>query len=688
MTAAFSITTFRASRQGLAAAVHGNAVVPLRGSDIRRMGGTSHAPPPTRTAALLDAADADHSRDDYHADHPHAWNSGRDLLMATYALNWDLDSLYPNPASADFAPILERLRTDMRQLAADSELLPSVETDSAAWGAYLDRMADVLSRYEDLGAFVGCHCAADAGNKTYQRLEGVLAALEPQWQQTLTNVEFGLREIDPGRLAAILDQDERLARVRFYLEERQRSAALRLPKGEELLAAELAVDGLNAWSRLYDRLSGELRIEVMEKGELVKKSPGQVQFDSPERSVRQNNFYAASRAWKTIADTCADALNHICGARLTKYRRLGIDHLAVPLRLNRMTRPTLDAMWRTITERKGCLVEYLSAKAKLLGLEKLCWYDTQAPLPMMREAAAPPPRVAGAAGRLSWDEACSTVVNTLGEFSAEFGAFADQALRGAWVEAEDRPGKRQGGFCTGLPTKGVSRIFMTFTGSPDSMSTLAHELGHAYHSWVLRERPLFLRDYPMNLAETASTFAEAIVNDRRLADAATTSEKLSILDNICADGVAFLMNIHCRFLFEDAFHRERPAGEVPAERLFELMESAQKEAYLNALADDGWYPGFWISKLHFYIAGWPFYNFPYTFGYLLSQGLYALAHDEGPGFSDRYRRFLLASGSRLTEEVVQETLGYDLTRPDFWNRSLDIVEEHVREFVRLSGAAG
>src|SRR5690606_39109017 len=114
------------------------------------------------------------------------------------------------------------------------------------------------------------------------------------------------------------------------------NAAQRLPKDQELLAAELAVDAIHAWGRLYDRLSGELRIDVMEKGEVVRKSPGQVSLDSPERTVRQNNFYAADRAWNTIADTSADALNHIAGFRLTKYQRLGLqDHLDAPLRLNR-----------------------------------------------------------------------------------------------------------------------------------------------------------------------------------------------------------------------------------------------------------------------------------------------------------------------------------------------------------------
>jgi oligoendopeptidase F len=603
-------------------------------------------------------------------------------MPAAYPLNWDLDSLYPNPLGESFAPHLESLQRDMRQLAADSENLPPFDASPKAWSGFTGRMADVLGRYEDLGSFIGCHAAGDAANKTFQRIEGALSALDPHWQQVLTNVELGLREIEPARLAAILDQDAALAKIRFYLEERQRSAALRLPKGQELLAADLAVDGLNAWSRLYDRLSGELRIEVMERGEIVRKSPGQVLFDSPDRSVRQNNFHAAGKAWRSIADTCADSLNHISGARLTRYRRLGIDHLAVPLHLNRMSRETLETMWRTINDRKSCLLSYLNVKARLLGLEKLAWFDTQAPIPKPPGA---PAGAAGASGELSWDEACGTVAKTLLEFNDDLGQFSERAMRDGWVEAENRPGKRQGGFCTGLPTKRQSRIFMTFTGSPDSMSTLAHELGHAYHSYVLRDQPLFLRDYPMNLAETASTFAEAVVNDRRLADAKTTHDKLAILDNMCADGVSFLMNIHCRFLFEDAYHKERANGELPTERFFELMEAAQREAYLGALTDDGWHPGFWVSKMHFYIGGWPFYNFPYTFGFLLSQGTYALSREQGPQFGQRYRDLLLATGCMRAEAAVQSTLGYDLTKPDFWHKSLDIVEQRVNEFVRLSG---
>ncbi len=449
-----------------------------------------------------------------------------------------------------------------------------------------------------------------------------------------------------------------------------------MPKEQELLAADLAVDGFQAWGRLYDRISGALRISVMEKGEVVNKSVSQVQFDMAERPVRENNFFAADKAWNSIAETCADALNHIAGTRLTRYRRLGLaDHLVAPLRCNRLQRKTLESMWSAISSRKQMMVDYFNAKAKLLGIERLAWYDQAAPLPAGKS---------GGGSSLSWDQACRTTIETFHGFSPDFGQFAERALAEKWIEAENRPGKRQGGFCTDLPLAKQSRIFMTFTHSPDSMSTLAHELGHAYHSHVLRDRPVFLRDYPMNLAETASTFAEAVLGEQRLAQAKTPEEKLSILDGMLGDSVAFLMNIHARFLFEDAFHKQRAEGELSAEQLSELMLHAQQQAYAGGLADDGYNPRFWVSKLHFYITEIPFYNFPYTFGYLLSLGVYAMAGDLGKDFPHQYKKLLIATGCQETEAAVQSTLGQDLTTPEFWNKSLDIVEQRVRQYQELA----
>lgn len=594
---------------------------------------------------------------------------------AQFALTWDLDSLYPHPEKDEFKTLFESFKTDLKQLADDSESLPAINPDGAsAWADYLERIVDVFGRSSDLNAFIGCHAAADAENKLFQQMEASLAALGPLSNQVFTNVESPFRDLSDEQLEAFAAADERLAKVKFFLKECRTNAQLRLPKELEMLAAELGVDGIHAWGRMYDRLSGALRVELMEKGEIVRKSVGQVRVDLPDRKTRQNNFYAIEKAWKKEADNCADALNHIAGTRLAKYRRLGVeDHLTVPLTYNRMKRETLDSMWDVISKRKQTLLRYFERKAQLLGIERMAWYDQLAPIPQASE---------GAGDSLKYDDACNIVIKTFHGFSDHLGDFAEKALREGWVEVENREGKRQGGFCTGLPTKKQSRIFMTYKESEDDMSTLAHELGHAYHSHVLRDQPFLLQDYPMNLAETASTFAEAILGAKQLEAAPTAARKLGILNNMLKDSVAFLMNIHARFIFENQFHVERASGELTADRLTEIMLHAQQEAYCDAF--DEWSNAFWISKLHFYITGLPFYNFPYTFGYLLSLGIYSTADEFGDEFPQKYRELLVATGCMNAEEAVQSTLGYDLSKPDFWNKSIDIIDGHVEEFLQVS----
>lgn len=604
------------------------------------------------------------------------------MTAAKYPPTWELDSILPHPESPDFRNVLSGYKERLSKLAEEADRLPTISAnDDAAtsWKRLLTEYEAVEKLASDLVSFVGCHAAADAANKLFQQTEAELAAFDPLRSKIATAIEFAVKEADQDALDQMLRGDSWLSEVRFFFDERRRNATLRLPKEHEQLANDFAVDAIHAWGRLYDRLSGELQIEVMERGEVVKKSPGQVMFDSPQRAVRENHFFAADKAWTTIQDSCADALNHIAGFRLTKYRHLGCgSHLDAPLRFNRMSRQTLDAMWLAVTERKPMLLKYLSKKAELLGLKQLSWFDVTAPLPIRSPS--------GESDELSYDDACDTVIRTFREFSPDFGAFAEMAIRERWVEVENRPGKRQGGFCTGLPTQQQSRIFMTWNDSVDSMSTLAHELGHAYHSHVLWGRPFFLQDYPMNLAETASTFAEAVLGEQQLQSAKSPADELKLLDNLLSDAVAFLMNIHARFVFEDQFHRERHNGEVSAARLSELMQEAQKETYLNALADDGWNARFWVSKLHFYISGLPFYNFPYTFGYLLSLGTFALAKSFSSGeFPKRYRELLIATGCQEAEAAVQGTLGYDLSLPDFWHKSLDVIEQRVARFTELAG---
>lgn len=116
----------------------------------------------------------------------------------------------------------------------------------------------------------------------------------------------------------------------------------------------------------------------------------------------------------------------------------------------------------------------------------------------------------------SFDEAAAFIIENFNKFSPKMAKFAQSAFEKSWIEAEDRPGKRPGGYCTELPETKESRIFMTYSNSVNEVATLAHELGHAFHSSTMWDLPSLNREYAMNVAETASTFAELIVADATL----------------------------------------------------------------------------------------------------------------------------------------------------------------------------
>jgi oligoendopeptidase F len=256
------------------------------------------------------------------------------------------------------------------------------------------------------------------------------------------------------------------------------------------------------------------------------------------------------------------------------------------------------------------------------------------------------------------------------------------AFEQQWIEAEDRAGKAPGGFHTFFPESGQSRIFMTYSGTLSNVSTLAHELGHGFHTYAMRDMHVLNRNYAMNVAETASTFAEMIVADAAIKNAASKEEKLSLLEDKIQRSVALLMNIHARFIFETRFYEERKQGIVSTSRLNQLMEEAQKEAYGDALAE--YHPLFWASKLHFYITGVPFYNFPYTFGFLFSLGIYAEALTAGQGYEEKYIALLKDSASMTVEDLAKKHLKADLTQKGFWEKAVQLCINDVEEFLALT----
>jgi pepF/M3 family oligoendopeptidase len=525
---------------------------------------------------------------------------------------------------------------------------PQHASDSKGLEALVQLLQAVLKKIHEADSFVSCLMADNQKDKKAVLLSGQIKTLYADYLSSLTDFDQILTGTKDQVWADLLKLDA-FSEIAFPLTERRALAKEKLPPEQEALINDLAIDGYHGWADMYNTTVSQFRMSVEEDGKTVELSAGQAfnRLHTENLVERTRLFELWEHAWADKADYCAEALNHLGGFRLQMYKHRGWKSIhKEPLEINRMTEKTLHVMWDVIDRSKDIFVEYLNRKAKLMGLEKLAWVDVDAPL-------------GEAAQKISFDEGAKTILEQFESFSPKMAAFSKKAFECSWIEAEDRAGKRPGGFCTSFPIAGETRIFMTYGGTANNVSTLAHELGHGYHQYVMNDMPALAQQYAMNVAETASTLAEMIVSDAAVTKASTDEERIILLEDKIQRAIAFFMNLHARFIFETDFYEERSKGLVSVERLNELMESAQKKAFKNSLSS--YHPHFWAAKMHFYLTEVPFYNFPYTFGFLFSAGIYAKAQEAGPAFEDQYISLLRDTGSMTVEELAQKHLGVDLS---------------------------
>lgn len=502
---------------------------------------------------------------------------------------WDLESIFPGGSSSpQLKTFVETLEKDIQQLERDAKALniPKMIQGTSHLEDFLGQFQSAFARIREVSAFISCLTAQNVNDKKAVQWAGRITLLSANLQAVknqFDNILWGMSD----ELWTAWTASEQVSDLDFVLNESRNLAQEKMSPELESLALSLGVDGYHGWGKMYDTIVKNIQIPYEEEGKTTLLSAGQAfnKLQDPRREVRQAMFEKWEQAWSDSADYCADTLNHLSGYRLKLYENRGWDDvLKEPLAIGRMSRQTLDTMWAVIQDTKPVLVEYLNRKAKLLGLDGLAWTDVDAPL-------------STSAAKISYEDAAANIVDQFRKFSPRMADFAQMAFDKGWIEAEDRPGKRPGAFCTSFPDSDQTRVFMTFGGTASNVSTLAHELGHAYHQHVMRGIPVLNQKYAMNVAETASTFAEMIVFDAMVKGASSEDEKLALLEEKIQNSVAFFMNIHARFLFETRFYDRRKKGLLSSEDISELMVEAQKEAYCDTLTS--YHPHFWASSCIF-----------------------------------------------------------------------------------------
>jgi pepF/M3 family oligoendopeptidase len=547
---------------------------------------------------------------------------------------------------------------------------PAPTVDDATVARFTEALT-ALSELQETGltlrAYITSFVTTDSRNTLAQAKASELSQRSVVLSQMITRLTAWIGSLDVEELIARSPLANEHA---FMLGNAKIEATHLMSPAEEELAAELEPSSGTAWGRLHGNLTSQMMVPVETDAGIADMPMSEVRnlALNPNRETRRRGYEAELAAWERVSVPLAASLNGIKGeSNVIEGRRHWDSPLDGALFHNNIDRLTLESMMAAARDAFPDFRRYLRAKARLLGVDSLAWYDIFAPV---------------GDGERAWEypDASAFIVEQFGTYSPKLSDFAARAFRENWIDAEPRAGKRDGAFCMKL-RKGESRIMANFAPSFDGMSTLAHELGHGYHNLNLAHRPVLLRTAPMTLAETASIFCQTLIKEAVLVGAGT-AEQVSILEASLQDQSQVVVDITSRFLFEQRVFEQRAQRELSVDELKELMLQAQRETYGDGLNQDLLHPYMWAVKGHYYSVYAPYYNYPYMFGLLFGLGLFSRYEADPDGFRAGYDD-LLSSTGMADAKTLAGRFGIDLQTRSFWDSSLDVVRQDVARFESL-----
>lgn len=600
--------------------------------------------------------------------------------MSKPAPRWDLTNVYPSLESVEFKAAYDHFKTKVSDLG-DYFVEVIGKTDSKTppgqlgpiVGEVVDRFNAVYTLSATLEPYIYSFVSTDSHNKT------ALRALSEYEQASLALQNLNVQmKAWLGKIAPALDKSLEYSITAkahaFMLKEAADQSKYLMSEPEEALAAELSLSGGNAWGKLQGTITSQLSVDFELGGEIQKlPMPALINLRShPDEETRHRAYDAENAAWDSVRETLAACLNGVKGEVITLNKRRGRkDALDSAIEQARIDRTTLEAMLAAMEASFPLFRRYFKHKARLLGKEKLAWWDLFAPV--------------GKAGKsYSFEEAGNFILENFNDFSPELKNFCKRAFDNHWIDAEMRDGKRGGGFC--MPVQGVkeSRILVNFDGSQDQISTIAHELGHAFHNecaYQFDKTPL-QQLTPMTLAETASTFCETIATEAVLAQVTDPLEELAVLETQLNGASQIIVDIYSRYLFEKEVFERRIQAELSPDDFCEIMEYAQKATYGDGLDERYLQNYMWTWKPHYYSTDLSFYNFPYAFGLLFGTGLYAIYQRRGADFVEDYKSLLASTGEVMAADLA-DRFGINIRTRKFWDDSIAILAKSVDRYCKL-----
>ncbi|ENQ3106305.1 Oligoendopeptidase F [Bacillus sp. 491mf] len=579
---------------------------------------------------------------------------------------WDLQRLYPNECDQTLSNELNEIKILIHYLK--EETYSKFNTESFIDKKMLQSFSDVRSRLKKAEYYCYCLMSESKDYSTPTSLHNKITSLKDEAHSLLSDWQKYINKLP----AEIQKEWYSLPFVQPFISD----LSTNIYTGIEEQVINFTRNELNHWKDMYTQLKNKLEIEFIDDDNKKVVSFSEVNdlaMNHDDPINRMKAFELLTSKLDKEKDLFGTVFNNFARLRLSQNDALQKDDiLSDSLHLNGISRKSLFTMWETIDKNFKNLTRFLDFKKN--NVEKLTWHQLMTSQQNEQR-------------KMPFSKAVEEIFNSFKIIDDEIAQFALHVITDGWVDAEPRANKPPGGFCAPFLSEGESRISLRYDGTIESARILAHEIGHAWHFKQLKDAPSlsFLKEhFPMSIAECSSILFELIFVDHLITVTSDLEVKQSLLNYKIQSSLNYLMAIRGSFIFEQLFYEESKGGPLSPIQIEELSIESQKRAYGDSL--EQYQPFVWIKYGHFYEPNIPFYNYPYTFGYLLSLGLLATAKQDGSEFNSKYKRFLGETEKRPVEELVYDYFNIDLSNPKFWQQSINQIIKDIEEYIHLSNS--
>ena len=590
--------------------------------------------------------------------------------VAATGVKWDLSALFSSIEDPKIDETWARVNEAADAFATTYRGMVGGLT-GAQLAAAIKELESISNEAGKPGSYASLRFAGDTSDPKIGSFYQQQAEKGSELRVKLMFFSLELMKADQGWADEALKAPE-MATYKHFMDTTRALSQYMLSETEEILLEEVSNTGSRAWQRLHDELTANQVFNFANpvSGETEELTEGEVleKMRDPNRAVRQAAADSLTAGLSQLQRPLCFLYNTLLADKKLEDRLRKMPYAEMSRHLdNELDKETVDLVMQLCKERSDLVARYYRVKKQILGLDTLTEYDRYAPLFETKE-------------QVPYTEAREIVLDAFGKFSTTMQSRAAEFFDKNWIDAEPRKGKTGGAFCSYITPDLHPVILMTYLGSLENVSTLAHELGHGVHSSLSRAQTKFNYHGTLPLAELASIFGEMLVFEKLTASVGA-KDQLALYAGKLEGIWASVHRQSAMFRFEQRCHEwRRTKGELSPDDFSDIWQEEIQSMFGDSVALGEGHRIWWSYVGHFIFA--PFYVYAYSFGELLTMAVYQKSKTEGPGFAAKYEEVLRLGGSKTPDELMA-ILGVDLRSKAFWEGGFAAIEAMVERFEAL-----